>query len=67
LFTADWVQELKQKLKTFISSNSEKLGLKQPAQTSKLYGIYKDFTNVVGGGTHAKEELANESLSDRLK
>jgi len=31
LFTSDWVQDLKQKLKVFISTNSNKLGLKQPS------------------------------------
>ena len=48
LFTVDWVQDLKIKLKTFIQTNSAKLGLSQPGQTSKLFGIYKDFSQIMG-------------------
>ena len=64
LFTVEWVQDLKQKLKGFISQNSEKLGLKSPAQSSKLYGIYRDFNKYVN---EQPEGMANETFSDRMK
>lgn len=53
-------------MKNFISQNSDKLGLKQPGQNSKLYGIYRDFSKFVSGQDQ-REDLANESFSDRLK
>ena len=48
LFTVDWVQELKVKLKTFIQQNSNKLGLSAPGQSSKLFNIFKEFQQIMG-------------------
>lgn len=73
LFTVEWVQDLKQKLKQFIQQNSAKLGLTQPGVNSKLYGIFKDFFNLMeddfggNGQSTSRSAQSSETVSDRIK
>lgn len=42
LFTMDWVQDLKLKLRQFVQQNASKLGLAPPGMDSNLFAIFKD-------------------------
>ena len=66
LFTVDWVQDLKQKLKLFIQQNSQTLGLIQPGCSSKLYKMYKDSSKLAEMND-SDPATKDETLSDRLK
>jgi hypothetical protein len=70
LFTMDWVQDLKLKLRQFIQANASRLGLAPPGMDSGLFAIFKDHAHgAPDGGEEGAEnrEPGSETLQGRLK